>query len=172
MNLISRLSFQAPHRCWEQLKMLVELFECPVIWTQRTRPRPLDILSVWSPGAQEKKENFVLKTSTFLAEFCLESSVLSEFPLGQDSQQRQIYLRNGLNIIIWARLPTSIMSLGKIVQVCSFGVLLFSILFTILFWLLSGTSVQWPKISGSQNARCESLMQQSCVPLDTSHHPD
>lgn len=87
------------HRRWEQLKMLVELFKCPVIWTQKTRPCPLDILSVWSPGAQEKKENFVLETSTFLSEFCVESCVLSEFPLGQDSQQRQIYLWNGLNII-------------------------------------------------------------------------
>lgn len=151
--------------------MLVELFKCPMIWTQRTRPRPWDILSVWSPEAQEKKENFVLETSTFLAEFCVESSVLSEFPLGQDSQQRQIYLWNGLNIIIWASLPISIISLGKIAQVFSFGVMVFSMLFTILFWLLSGTSVQWPKISGSQNTRCEGLMQQSCVLLDTSHHP-
>lgn len=118
--------------------MLVELFKCPVMWTQRTRPRPLDILSVWSPGAHEKKENFVLETGTFLAEFCVESSVLLEFPLGQDSQQRQIYLQNSLNIIIWASLPISIMSLGKIAQDFSFGLVFLPVLFTVLFWLLSG----------------------------------
>lgn len=89
----------------------------------------LGYFKVWSPGAKEKKENFVLETCTFLAEFCVESSVLSEFPLGQDSQQRQIYLWNGLNIIIWASLPISIMSLGKIAQVFSFGVMFLSILF-------------------------------------------
>ena len=105
--------------------MLVDLFKCPVIWTQRTRPPPLDILRVWSAGAQEKKENFVLETSTFLAEFCVENPVLSEFPLGQDNQQRQIYLWNDLNRTIWASLPISIRSLGKIAQVFSFEVMFF-----------------------------------------------